>query len=67
MLRIGFVLALAFALTLSARAAEPASHKLWPGKAPGETKDIGPEAYQEPKKGQPELKRPNGVFPPPIV
>ena len=26
--------------------------KLWPGKAPGETKDIAPEGLQKPKKGQ---------------
>lgn len=44
-------LALTLALTLSARAADPVVVKLWPGKAPGETKDIGPEKLQENKPG----------------
>lgn len=51
------VLALMCAIVTSARSAEPTVVKLWPGKAPGETKDIGPETYIEPKKGQLEVKR----------
>ena len=43
-------LALTLALALSAKA-EPVVVKLWPGKAPGETKDIGPEKLQENKPG----------------
>lgn len=58
-------LALTLALALSASAAEPV--KLWPGKAPGETKDIGPEQYQEPKKGQIEVKRLANVSEPTIT
>ena len=53
MLRLSLPITLA--LALSAPAAEPI--KLWPGKAPGETKDIGPEKFNEPKKGQIEVKR----------
>ncbi|MFM8272427.1 MAG: alpha/beta hydrolase [Gemmata sp.] len=49
---------------LSARAAEPVQVKLWPGKAPGETKDIGPEKLVEPKKGQLEVKRVGSVSEP---
>jgi acetyl esterase/lipase len=59
-------LALALALTLPAKAAEPTVVKLWPGKAPGETKDLGPEVYPEPKKGQAEVKRLTNVSDPTI-
>jgi acetyl esterase/lipase len=45
------VLLLAFALPLSLQAAEPTVVKLWPGKPPGETKDVGPEALQPNKPG----------------
>src|SRR5439155_15405302 len=48
---------LAFAFPLSLAAAEPTVVKLWPGKAPGETKDLGPEKYQDTKPGQTEVKR----------
>lgn len=42
----------ALALALPAGAAEPAAVvKLWPGKAPGETADIGPEGLQPNKAG----------------
>ena len=67
MLRVCFVLALTLALTLSARAAEPTPVKLWPGKAPGETKDIGPEKLTEPKKGQADVKRLTNVSEPTIT
>src|SRR5687767_252481 len=61
------VLSLAFTITvaLSAQAAEPI--KLWPGKAPGETKDIGPEKFEEPKKGQLDVKRLANVSEPTIT
>lgn len=65
MLRLCLPLTLALALALSARAAEPI--KLWPGKAPGETKDIGPEKYQETKKGQLDVKRLANVSEPTIT
>lgn len=45
------VLALTLAITLTARGADPVVVKLWPGKAPGEAKDIGPEGLQPDKKG----------------
>lgn len=60
-------LALTLAVALSARAAEPTPVKLWPGKAPGETKDIGPEQYTEPKKGQADVKRLGNVSEPTIT
>lgn len=58
---------LVLTFTLSARAAEPSVVKLWPGKAPGETKDIGAEKYEEPKKGQIEVKRLTNVSEPTIA
>src|SRR5262245_59756504 len=58
---------LALALALPAAAAEPATVvKLWPGKAPGETKDIGPEQLIEPKPGQSAVKRLTNVSEPSI-
>jgi acetyl esterase/lipase len=60
-------LTLTLALALSAEAAEPTVVKLWPDKAPGETKDIGPEKYQEPKKGQLDVKRLTNVSEPTIA
>jgi acetyl esterase/lipase len=44
-------LALTLALALSAQGADPVVVKLWPGKAPGETKDVGPESLQPNKAG----------------
>jgi acetyl esterase/lipase len=41
--------------------------KLWPGKAPGETKDIGPEKYQENKPGQAGVKRLTNVSEPTLA
>ncbi|VTU02042.1 xylanase : Exported endo-1,4-beta-xylanase OS=Pirellula staleyi (strain ATCC 27377 / DSM 6068 / ICPB 4128) GN=Psta_3524 PE=4 SV=1: Abhydrolase_3 [Gemmataceae bacterium] len=57
MLRAGSALALTLALTVSLPAAEPVVVKLWPDKAPGETKDLGFGREVEPKKGQAEVKR----------
>jgi acetyl esterase/lipase len=67
MSRIVFPLAITFALALSARGAEPQVDKLWPGKAPGETKDIGPEQFIEPKPGQAGVKRLSNVSEPTIT
>lgn len=60
-----FALVLAFPLSLGA--AEPTVVKLWPGKAPGETKDVGPEKYLEAKAGQLEVKRLTNVSEPTIA
>src|SRR4051812_47119250 len=57
-------LALTFALALSARGADPI--KLWPGKAPGETKDIGAEVVTEPKNPN-DVKRIGKVSEPTIT
>ncbi|MBA4062940.1 MAG: xylanase [Isosphaera sp.] len=67
MSRVCLSLALALALTLPSKAAEPTVVKLWPGKAPGETKDLGPEVYPEPKKGQADVKRLTNVSDPTIT
>lgn len=40
---------------------------LWPGKAPGETKDLPPEAYQPMKTGQLDVKRLGNVSKPQIA
>jgi acetyl esterase/lipase len=65
--RVCLFLTLTLALTPPARAAEPTVVKLWPGKAPGEAKDLGPEVYPEPKKGQIEVKRLTNVSDPTIT
>jgi acetyl esterase/lipase len=56
------LLTLAFAL--SAHAADPI--KLWPGKAPGETKDFGAEKLTEPKNAN-DVKRIGNVSEPTIT
>jgi acetyl esterase/lipase len=58
------VLTLTLALTLSAQGADPI--KLWPGKAPGETKDIGPEKVTPPKNDK-DVKRVGNVSEPTIT
>lgn len=65
MIRLCLPLALTLALALSAQGVDPI--KLWPGKAPGETKDIGPEKLAEPKKGQIDVKRLGNVSEPTIT
>src|SRR5438128_869525 len=67
MFRVVTSLVLALAFTLSARGAEPTVVKLWPGKSPGESKDIGPEKYQDAKPGQVEVKRLTNVSEPTIT
>lgn len=59
------VLTLTFALPLSASEAQVV--KLWPGKAPGETADIGPEKYLETKPNQLDVKRLTNVSVPTIT
>jgi acetyl esterase/lipase len=66
MLRICLALPLALALAMSAPAAEPTVVKLWPGKAPGETKDIGAEKYLEAKNPN-DVKRLTNVSEPTIT
>lgn len=65
MTRYVLLLTFTFTFALSARAAEPI--KLWPGKAPGETKDIGAEKYLDAKKGQLDVKRLANVSEPTIT
>lgn len=62
-----FALAIVLVLALSAQSAEPAVVKLWSGKAPGETKDIGPEELTQPKPGQADVKRLGKVSEPTIT
>jgi acetyl esterase/lipase len=63
------VAALAALLPAAVPAADPARPEfpLWPGKAPGETKDLGPEKYIEPKAGQIEVKRLTNVSQPSVT
>ena len=61
------VFTLSLCLTLSARGADPVVVKLLPGQAPGETKDIGPEKYQENKPGQADVKRLTNVSEPTLA
>jgi acetyl esterase/lipase len=65
MFRAFFGFAMLLALSCAAPAAE--TIKLWPGKAPGETKDIGEEKLIEPKKGQADVKRLSNVSEPTIT
>ena len=65
-MRRPFALALALALPLSLGAAEPTVVKLWPGKAPGETKDLGPEIATPPKDAK-DVKRVSNVSEPTIA
>lgn len=65
MVRVGVSFTLAIAFALSANAAEPTEVKLWPGKAPGETKDLT-ERYIESKKAG-DVKRLTDVSMPTIT
>jgi len=68
MRRLLFVAAIAALLPATVPAADPtAALDLWPGKAPGETKDIGPEVYNEPKAGQIDVKRLANVSKPQLL
>lgn len=66
MLRASLLVALTFALALSAQGADPSPIKLWPGKAPGETKDIGAEVLTPPKNDK-DVKRIGKVSEPTIT
>lgn len=57
---------LVLALPLWLNAAEPTVVKLWPGKAPGEAKDIGPEKEIPPKNAA-DVKRLTNVSEPTIA
>ena len=61
------LLTVTFTLSLSLAAADPVVVKLWPGKAPGEEKDIGPEKYIERKNQQIEVKRLTNVSEPTLT
>lgn len=55
-------------LPLAARGAEKQlSFDVWPGKAPGETADIGPEKYLEQKPNEKKVKRLTNVSKPTIT
>ena len=64
--RVASIVFLTLTLTPSLPAAEPVEVKLWPGKAPGEMKDFGPEKYLEAKKGALDVKRLTNVSEPTI-
>ena len=68
MRRLLFAAALAALVPAAVPAADPsAAIDLWPGKAPGETKDVGPEVYNEPKAGQIDVKRLTNVSKPQLL
>jgi acetyl esterase/lipase len=54
-------------LAFSATAGEPLEIKLWPGKAPGETKELPPEGLQKPKDDKDTIKRLANVSEPTIA
>ena len=60
------VAALTLLIPMAVGAAEPTVVKLWPGKAPGETKDIGPEK-ETPPKNTSDVKRLTNVSEPTIT
>ncbi len=63
-------LALLFLFASAASADDPkptVTLDLWPGKAPGEVKDLPPEAYQPMKAGQLDVKRLGNVSKPQIT
>jgi acetyl esterase/lipase len=66
MLRLCSVFAISLAFTLSTRADEPTVVKLWPGKAPGETKDLG-AGREIPPKNDKDVKRLTDVGEPTIT
>lgn len=67
MFRVCFALMFILTFALSGRAADPAAIKLWPGKAPGEAKNIGPEQVIEPTPGKGDVKRVSNVSEPTIT
>ncbi len=68
MTRLTSVLVLTLAMTLPAAAADkPAVIDLWPGAAPGEKGDIGPEKETGSKPGQRQVKRITNVTKPTLT
>lgn len=67
MVRTFSLAAFLFASSFGLVAAEPIVVKLWPGKAPGETKDIGPETYVEAKGKQDKVTRLTNVSDPTLT
>ncbi|HEX4609163.1 MAG TPA: alpha/beta hydrolase [Urbifossiella sp.] len=68
MRRLLFVAALAALVPAAGPAADPSAViDLWPGKAPGEAKDIGSEKLIEPKPGQADVVRLTNVSRPSIA
>ncbi|HXD87675.1 MAG TPA: alpha/beta hydrolase [Urbifossiella sp.] len=65
-MRYGIVAVAACFFPLILSAAEPAALKLWPGKAPGEVKDIGPEIVAPPKNAN-DVKRVANVSEPTLT
>jgi len=65
--RARFAVLVMLGFTASLAAAEPTVVKLWPGKAPGETKDFGPEKFLEAKGKQVQVKRLTDVSEPTIT
>lgn len=61
---IGFIVACAASL---ASAGEPTVVDVWPGKVPGEAKEIGPEKYEPQRPGQKEVKRLTNVSKPTLA
>ncbi len=51
-MRLASCVILAVCLNLNATAAEPPVIDVWPGKAPGETKEIGPEEFRPPRPNE---------------
>jgi acetyl esterase/lipase len=66
MTRLAVALTLALAPTLAA-ADRPAVLDLWPGPAPGEKGDLGPETEQQTKPGQRQVKRLTNVSKPTLT
>jgi acetyl esterase/lipase len=67
MTRLLIVLAVTLVAGLSVTGSEPREIKLWPGKAPGETKELPPEGLQKPKDEKDTIKRLANVSEPTIA
>jgi acetyl esterase/lipase len=67
MSRVWYSLLLSLSLPLPLLGAEPTVIKLWPGKAPGETKELPPEGLQKPKNEKDTTKRLENVSEPTIA
>ena len=65
--RVVMTLTATVLFSVAAAAAEPREIKLWPGKAPGETKELPPEGLQKPKDDKDTIKRLANVSEPTIA